>query len=128
MDHIRDGVIKISDGLTIYPGFSFEQFKRTKFYRGQDGIKMIALDERQMIDNRTYTVCLFFKNGKIYMVSLICCDEEFSENDEKRRKILHNDILSGLGIRPQENYSWGSISSDYDGRSNLSSINIAYFH
>ncbi len=46
----------------------------------------------------------------------------------KKRKILHDDILNELGIRPQEKYSWGKISSDYDAKSNLSNINIVYFN
>ncbi len=128
MDEFRNGFILISNELTIYPGFSFEQFKHTKFYKSQDGIKIIYLDGQQIIDDRKYIVSLFFRNGKIYMVSLICCDKEFSENDEKKRKILHDEILNESGIRPQEIYSWGKISSDYDDRSNLSSINIVYFN
>jgi len=127
MDSIRDGFISISDKLTVYPGFSFEQFKHTKFYKNQDGIKIIDLDGQQIIDNRKYHVSLFFRYGKIYMVSLICCDREFSENDEKGRKVLHDDILNELGIGTQERHRWGKISSDYDARSNLSSINIVYF-
>ncbi len=127
MDNIWKGFISISDGLTIYPNYSFEQFKHTKFYKGQDGIKMIYLDGQQRIDGRNYIVSLFFRNEKIYMVSCICCDIECLENDEKKRKALHDDILNELGIRPQERYSWGEISSDYDAKSNLSSINIVYF-
>jgi len=126
MNDIRDGFISISGKLTIYPGFSFEQFKHTEFYKDQDGIKIIYLDGRQIIDHRKYIVSLFFRNGKIYIVSLICCDIAFSENNEKERKVLHDDILNKLGISPQERYSWGKISSDYDAKSNLSSINIVY--
>ncbi len=125
-DDIRDGFVSISDELTIYPGFSFEQFKRTKFYKGQDGIKIIYLDGQQSIDDRKYIVSLFFRNGTIYIVSLICCDREFSENNEKERKKFHDDILNKLGIRPQARYSWGKITSDYDAKSNLSSINVVY--
>ncbi len=128
MADIRDGFISISDKLTICPDFSFEQFKQTKFYKNQDGIKIIYLDGQQIIDDRAYTVSLFFRNGKIYMVSLICCDKKFPENDEKKRKILHDEILNESGLRSQERYSWGKISSDYDDRSNLSSINIVYFN
>lgn len=128
MGDIRDGSVPISDQLTIDPGFSFEQFRHTKFYKDQDGIKMICLDGPQKIDGRNYMVSLFFRHGKIYMVSFVCCDKEFSEKDERKRKILHDDILNELGIRPQERYDWGKISSDYDDRSNLSSINILYFH
>ena len=124
---ISNGFLKISDELTIFSGFSFEQFKHTRFYNNLDGVRIIYLDEQQVIDNRKYIVSLFFRNGKIYMVSLICCDKEFSEKDEDKRKILHDDILNELGINQQMEYSWGKISSDYDVRSNVSSINIMYF-
>lgn len=124
---ISNGFFEISDELTIFPGFSFEQFKNTRFYKNQDGLRIIYLDEQQIIDNRKYIVSLFFRNGKIYMVSLICCDKEFSEKDEDKRKLLHDDILNELGINQQMEYSWGNISSDYDARSNVSSIDIMYF-
>ena len=124
---ICNGFLKISDELTIFPGFSFEQFKRIRFYKNQDGLGIIYLDEQQIIDNRKYIVSLFFRNEKIYRVSLICCDKEFLEQDEYKRKELHDDILNELGINHQMEYSWGKISSDYDARSNVSSIDIMYF-
>ena len=123
----NNGFLKLSDELTIFPGFLFEQFKKTRFYKNQDGVRVFYLDDSQIIDNRKYIVSLFFRNGKIYMVSLICCDKEFSEKDEVKRKILHDDILNELGINHQKKYSWGKISSDYDARSNVSSIDIMYF-
>lgn len=124
---ISNGFLTISDELMTFPGFSFEQFKHTRFYKNQDGLRIIYLDEQQIINNRKYIVSLFFRNGKIYMVSLICCDKEFSEKDENKRKILHDNILNELGINQQMEYSWGKISSDYDTRSNVSSIDIMYF-
>lgn len=123
---ISNGFLKI-DELTIFPGFSFEQFKHTRFYKNQDGSRIICLDEKQVIDSRKYIVSLFFRNGKIYIVSLICCDKEFSEKNEDKRKILHDDILNESGINQQMEYSWGKVSSDYDARSNVSSIDIMYF-
>lgn len=126
MLNISNGFFSISDELTIYPDFSFEQFKHTRFYKNQDEAKIIYLEELQVIDSRKYIVSLFFRNRKIYMVSLICCDEEFSDKDEHKRRILHDDILNELGINQQMEYSWGKISSDYDARSNISSINIIY--
>ena len=124
---ISNGFFKISDKLIIFTGFSFEQFKNTRFYKNQDGLRIFYLDEQQIIDNRKYIVSLFFRNGKIYMVSLICCDKEFSEQDEKKRKELHDTILSELGLNSHMKYNWGEISSDFDARSNISSINIIYF-
>ena len=98
MINTSNGLLKISDELTVFPGYSFEQFKHTKFYKNQDGIKIIYLDTQQSIDNRKFIVSLFFRNGKIYIVSLICCEQEYSEKNEKERKLLHDEILHKLGI------------------------------
>ena len=124
---INNGVIEISDELTIFPDYSFEQFKNTRFYNNQDGVRIFYLDEQQIIVSRKYIVSLFFRTGKIYMVSLICCDKEFQERNEDKRKLLHDNILKELGINQQMEYSWGKISSDYDARGNVSSIDIEYF-
>ena len=126
MININDGIITIAEGLVITPKFSFEQFKKTKFYNNQDGIKMIYLDKQQVIDGRKYMISLFFRMNIIYMVSLICCDVDFTENEEQKRKLLHDDILKEYGINKQKSFDWGKISSDYDKRSNVSSINIFF--
>ena len=36
---------------------------------------------------------LFFRKGGIYMLSLYCCDREFTELEEGRRKDFHDEIL-----------------------------------
>ena len=59
-------------------------------------------------------------------MSLICCEQEYSEKNEKERKLLHDEILHKLGIDSNSRYVWGKILSEYDARSNLSSINIIY--
>ncbi len=127
MRNINSGLIRISEDLMISPGYSFEEFKGTRFYKNQDGIKIIYLDEQQMIEKHPYIVSLFFKTGKIYMVSLICCYKKYSESDEFKRKALHDSILKELGIIEKQKFDWGMISSDYDARSNISSINVTYF-
>ena len=127
MRKINDGFIRISEDLTIFPGYLFEDFKSTKYYKKQDGIRIIYLDEQQIIGKNKYIVSLFFREGKIYMVSLICCDKEYSEVDELKRKTLHDIILKKLGITGQRMYDWGIIASDYDAKSNISSINVTYF-
>lgn len=127
MRKIKEGLIRISDELTISPGFMFDQFKKSKFYKNQDGIRIIYLDGQHIIENRKYLISLFFKNERIYLVSLMCCDKEYSEKTEHERKILHDDILKELKIVNGERYDWGVISSDYDAKSNISSINIIYF-
>lgn len=126
MIDMKNGVIKINEQLVINPNYTFDQFKQTKFYTGQDGIRMIYLDESQSIMGNKYIVSLFFRDAVIYMVSLISCDKEVSELDEPQRKRFHDEILSQKGIDIEKQYNWGKITSEYDARSNISSINI-YF-
>lgn len=124
---ISKGIVEIDNELVVKPNFTFEQFKETKFYTNQDGIRIIYLDGPQIIKNRKYIVSLFFRDGKLYMLSLICCDEEYSEKDESKRKDLHDVILQELGVFENSNFEWGEIQSIYDARSNISSINIIYY-
>ena len=60
------------------------------------------------------------------MVSLVCCDRDFTVQDEFKRKEFHDEILKGYGITGSKEYDWGSVSSDYDRRGNTSSINFTY--
>ena len=76
MINTSNGLLKISDELTVFPGYS--------------------------------------------------CEQEYSEKNEKERKLLHDEILHKLGIDSNSRYVWGKILSEYDARSNLSSINIIY--
>ena len=112
--------------MLISPHYSFESFKNTEYYDNQDGIKTIHLKKAEIIDNRKYMVNLFFLNKEIYVVSLICCDCVFSAKNEHQRKQLHDKILKENGINQKNKYAWGKIESNYDKRSNLSSIDIIY--
>lgn len=125
--NISKGIIKFANDLIISPNFTFEHFKETNFYKNQDGIRIIYLDGMQVIENRRYLVSIFFRNGKIYMLSLICCDEEYSEKDESKRKELHDKVLQEFGISGNGKFEWGEIESVYDKRSNISSINVLYY-
>lgn len=127
MIDIESGVIRLTDELVIFPNYSYEQFRKTKFYNNQDGIRVIYLEEMQLIDNRSYMVSLFFKDYKIYIVSLICCDKDFSSMEEEKRKRFHDSILEEYDIGQKRKFSWGEITSNYDARSNISSIDIVYF-
>lgn len=126
MINLNSGVLTITSELEIYPGYTFEKFKLSKFYTGQDGIRIIYLNNKQMIDGKEYVISLFFRGGNIYMVSLIDCSIDISEKDEPKRKEIHDNTLKKLGIKNEYEYSWGKVVSDYDERSNCSSINIVY--
>lgn len=126
MEQIQDGIISITQDLIIDPTYTFEQFKNTAYYNGQDGIRVIDLENDFMIDGRKFCVSLFFRNGTIYMLSLICCDVEISFQEEEKRKAIHDEILANYGIDQKKVYGWGYVSSSYDARSNISSIDIVY--
>ncbi len=126
MIDLKKGIIKINDNLIFSPNFSYEDFKKTPYFNGQNNVRMIYLNEYQIIEGRKYMVSLFFKKDKIYMVSLVNCDEIISEDNEKRRKKKHDNILSLEKIENGKEYSWGKIQSEFDARSNVSSINIYY--
>ena len=61
------------------------------------------------------------------MISLICCDETFNQIDEPKRKQFHDMILMEYNIQSPQTYDWGTVTSCYDPRGNISSINIMYF-
>ena len=126
MIDLKKGIIKINDNLIFSPNFSYEDFKKTPYFNGQNNVRMIYLNEYQIIEGRKYMVSFFFKKDKIYMVSLVNCDEIISEDNEKRRKKKHDNILSLEKIENGKESSWGKIQSEFDARSNVSSINIYY--
>ena len=51
---ISKGIVEIDNELVVKPNFTFEQFKETKYYTNQDGIRIIYLDGPQIIKNRKY--------------------------------------------------------------------------
>ena len=128
MIDIINGVIKINEQLEISSKYTFKQFQQTKYYKGQDGIRIIYLDEPQNIEGERYMVNLFFREGIIYMVSLLNIEKEFSEADEFQRKEIHDELLKQMGIDTEKQYSWGSVISEYDAKSNISSIDIVFFN
>ena len=122
---INKGVISLSDDLVITSGYTFDQFRATRYYKGQKPERVFWLDEKYMFQGHSFMVSLFFRSGVIYMLSLLCCDLEFGMEEEKKRKELHDEILQSWGIE-RSDQEWGYVESVYDARSNISSINIVY--
>ena len=95
---IDKGVISLSDDLVITSGYTFDQFRATRYYKGQKPERVFWLDEKFMFQGHSFMVSLFFRSGVIYMLSLLCCDLEFGMEEEKKRKELHDEILQSWGI------------------------------
>jgi len=127
MIDLKNGRIRIADDLIIYPNYTFDLFKKSSFYTNQDGVRIIILEKQQVIDGNKYMAMLFFRNNIIYMLSLVCCEEQYSEENEKERKKLHDRILEKYGVIGKAEYAWGTVSSEYDGRSNCCSINFVFY-
>lgn len=121
------GELCINSDLIIKPYYKFSEFKKTPYFHGQDGIKIICLDNAQKIDGNEYIVNLFFKNMVIYSISLIINDKSIVEQQEAKRKEIHDQILKENGIQNSQMFSWGKIISEYDMRSNISEIGIYYY-
>ena len=67
MINTSNGLLKISDELTVFPGYSFEQFKHTKFYKNQDGIIDAAESQRLSDIQRHYAEYTFAINKADYI-------------------------------------------------------------
>ncbi|MFZ1777520.1 MAG: hypothetical protein WAW14_01115 [Lactococcus raffinolactis] len=126
MIDLQTGNIMIYPDLILHSNLTFLEFKKTSFYDNQNPNKIIYLVEPQIIDDKKYIVSLFFRDGKIYSFSLLNIDFDFTVETEKERKQIHDKILLSYQIVSGKKYSWGMIESEYDSRSNISSINIFY--
>ncbi len=126
MIDLQTGNIMIYPDLILHSNLTFLEFKKTSFYNNQNPNKIIYLVEPQIIDGKKYIVSLFFRDGKIYSFSLLNIDFDFTVETEKERKQIHDKILLSYQIVSGKKYSWGMIESEYDSRSNISSINIFY--
>lgn len=127
MIDIKSGILKIGEDLVFSPKFTYRDFMKTPYFNGQDSKRVIYLEDRKTIDDKSYLISFFFRNEQLYMVSLINCDEDISPRDELMRKKLHDNILQKYGIENGKEYVWGRVESNYDARSNESSIDIFYY-
>ncbi len=124
MDLTR-GVIEF-EGERFYPGYTFDDFKRSRFYTDQDGILYIQLDHPIHILNHTFIITICFMDYELDLLLLCCIDKEIPFDREIERKKLHEQILAEQGLAPVNNYPWGSVDSIYDPRSNCCDIAIVY--
>ena len=122
---LKSGIIEIN-GEIFTPGYTFEDFQKSTFFKGQDGVKIIRLNEPVQIGGNNFIISLFFRNKILYMLSMMCVDIDISFSEEIKRKQLHDEILAKNGLSPETFFDWGNIKSIYDSKGNVSSINIIY--
>lgn len=56
---------------------------------------------------KKYVISLFFKEGVLYMVSMINCDYDIPMEQEVLRKKIHDSILEDMGVQSGHVYNWG---------------------
>ena len=108
---LKSGLIEIN-GEIFTPGYTFENFQKSTFFEGQDGVRIIRLNKTVQISGNNFITSLFFRN-KIF-------------SEEIKRKQFHDAILAKNGLSPETFFDWGNIKSVYDPKGNVSSINIIY--
>lgn len=121
----EQGVVKIADDLCVYPGYTFEDFKETDYYKGQSSNRQIILNRYFHIEGHIFAIDLIFHNDIIYSVGLSCTDIDIPRINEKKRKELHDAILREQGIK-ETRFSWGEIYSGYDPIGDVSTLGF-YF-
>mgnify|MGYP000366263397 FL=1 len=122
---LKSGIIKIN-GEIFAPGYTFEDFQRSTFFEGQDGVRIIRLNDTVKIGGNNFITSLFFRNKILYMLSMMSVDIDIPFSEEIKRKQLHDEILAKNGLSPETFFDWGNIKSIYDSKGNVSSINIIY--
>lgn len=121
----NDGILEI-DGEKFRPGYTFEDFKKSKFYSNQDGILVIHLKNSYLIGNHNFLISLAFRFGYLELISLCCIDIYFSFEDAPEHKKFHDYILKQNGMDERTVFEWGNVTSTYDPKGNCSDIDIFY--
>lgn len=54
-------IIEIN-GEIVSPGYTFDDFQKSAFFDGQDGIRVIRIKDTVKIEDNNYVVSFFFRN------------------------------------------------------------------
>lgn len=123
--NLKYGIIEIN-GEIFYPGYTFDDFQKSVFFEGQDGVRVIKIKDIVSINDNNFIVSLFFRNKVLYMISIICVDINLPFSEEIKRKQFHDEFLAKNRLNSENFFYWGNIKSVYDSKGNVSSINIIY--
>ena len=121
----ENGVITI-DEVMLGPGYSFNDFMFTRLFNHQNENRFFWFEEHKTIGDNTFAVGLAFQDRMLILAELMCVDEEFSWETEEKRKELHDRILRKYGIDEEKQFWWGTVCSDFDHKSGISSIVLSY--
>ncbi|MBD9048023.1 MAG: hypothetical protein EGR46_03660 [Ruminococcus sp.] len=123
--NLKYGIIEIN-GEIFCPGYTFDDFQKSVFFEGQDGVRVIKIKDIVSINDNNFIVSLFFRNKVLYMISMMCVDIDIPFSEEIKRKQFHDEFLAKNRLNSENFFDWGNIKSVYDSKGNVSSINIIY--
>ncbi len=127
MDLAR-GIIEI-EGERFYPGYTFDDFKKSAFYRHQTDVSIFALNEAQnpiVLDNHNFVITVLFRDSKLQLLSLYCIDKDISYEQEELRNTLHKKVLKEQGLSNTNIFLWGIVKLAYDPKISRYSIDVVY--
>ncbi|AND79316.1 hypothetical protein [Streptococcus pantholopis] len=125
MINTENGTVIFDDNFQLKKGMTFDDFKNSRYYNNQNYKRLFYIYDLKL-SRQSFIVGLFFRENKLYSISLILDDRTINQNEEEYRKQLHDRFLKENKINSIKNYRWGTLSSNYDRRSNISSIDIVY--
>ena len=96
----KDGKF-IIDGEEFYPGYTFEDFKKTHFYNNQDGIRIIKLENMVYIEEHKYIVTIMFWNYNEKNSMLFVDDKHFIKLWPLVVEILNNHSSHAVKVEVQ---------------------------
>lgn len=134
------GIILNNNNFLIEKGLNKDEFEKSNLIsevlnRQTYGYTSYFL-KPLLVGNDSFTLVLYFnQDGIIDSVNLSLSSNDsstawnnWSEDDELRKKNKHDKwLLNNVG-KPPYKYLWGEISSNYDPRSGSSMITIRYYN
>jgi len=132
-------MINIIDGGIMIHNILVNAEMRRQVFIQSDLIKYVTKEfdqsyvqyylQPQRIGNNYFNVNITFTpEGRIMMISMSIYDgkppswEDWSEEKEQKKKIVHDQLLQQALGEPPYNYEWGNISSAFSPQSGSSSI------
>ncbi|NPC91997.1 hypothetical protein HOO54_07160 [Bacillus sp. WMMC1349] len=132
IDKITGSVILENGSIVLNSKMSLEIFMTTSLYKGGTIDNNYLLKDTQEINGKSFSLTVFFNNGKLKEVHLSeimngLSWDNWTENIEMEKKKSHDQwLLSVLGKEPYH-YSWGHVASIFDKKGCISLIILRYY-